>query len=329
MSPPTKDESKDNSVAADKADRSFSEKWTAALKAVSTPLLQPVLALAHHAATHPKVYIVGTILFSLGVMVLGIATNFTADTDDAIWTPQGARSVEHGSWVEDDSNFPKDTRAAVLILHRDGSNLLGTDGSRSTAATDDSLALESVTRMFEALDVVRATPRYDELCTTYSDYIHPTTGATTCQVVGIPTFWNDSTAVFAEQATSDEAVLAAMSSENYPFGGEVDREQIIGYNAFDATTGILNYGETYVTVVVLPTDGEDIDDSDDPKADSFTLDFEEDLIDRVLALQEQWAADPANTAGFRIEIIADRSFEDEFERAVTNGRFQLDLLLLE
>ena len=280
----------------------FSQKWTRTLQAFTKPMLKPILVMSDHAARNPKSYIIGTILLSFALMFIGFATNFTEETSDDIWSPQGSKPVEHNKWIDDDSNFPKDTRAAVVIVHRDGKNLFGDDGS---------LALESAKRMFEALDEIRETPRYDELCA-FSKYISPITNQTTCQIVSATTFWNDSTALFEEQALTNEDVLATMSAPFYPSGSEVDFDQIIGFNTFDENN-VLNSGKTYVSVVLLPPDKDDEDGSE-----AFSADFEEDMIDRLLDLQDKWKDERGND--FRVEIIAERSFEDEFSRAVTKGK---------
>lgn len=279
---------------------SFSQQWTRTLQSFTKPILKPFLALSHTAAMNPKITIVSVIVLSFGLMVLGMATNFTAETDDDIWTPQGSRPIEHGSWVEDESGFPVDSRTAVMVIHRDGKSLFGDDGS-------DELALESTKRLFESLDHFRNTPRFDELCA-LSDYVHPATNETTCQVVSATQFWNDSVAILETETTSNEEALIAMSEDHYPFGGVVDHDQIIGYNKFEAN--VLNDGLTYVTIVFLPPDKEDVEGSD-----SFSKDFEKDAVDRMLDLQDEWAAQEGND--FKIEIIVDRSFEDEFGRSLT------------
>ena len=103
-----------------------------------------------------------------------------------------------------------------------------------------------------------------------------------------------------------------MSAPFYPSGSEVDFDQIIGFNTFDENN-VLNSGKTYVSVVLLPPDKDDEDGSE-----AFSADFEEGMIDRLLDLQDKWKDERGND--FRVEIIAERSFEDEFSRAVTKGK---------
>ncbi|CAB9509581.1 Pick C1-like protein 1 [Seminavis robusta] len=292
-----------------------SRKWTKALQTITVPILKPFLAMSHFAATHPKIVIVGTIVFSIGIMALGVATNFTQETDDDIWSPAGSKPVEHGKWIDEESNFPKDARTAVMVLHRDGKGLFGAD------ETDTDMALESTKRLFESVDHFRNTPRYDELCA-MSGYIHPADDGSwtnTCQIVSATTFWNDNTTTFKSEATSDEVVLTAMSADRYPSGGAVDHDQLIGYNKF--TDNILTYGESYVTVIFLP-----VDKADDENSEAFSIDFEKDAIDRILELQEQWIAEEGND--YKVEIITGRSFEDEFGRSLTKDLPLLPLVFL-
>jgi Patched family len=282
-----------------------SQKWTRTLTAFTRPILKPILAMSHFSATYPKAVIVGTIMFSVGILLIGMFTNFTAETDNDIWTPEGSKPVIHGTWIKDESNFPKAARTAVFVLHRDGKGLFGED------ETDTSLALESTKRLFESVDVFRSTPRYDELCA-MSGYLHPSASndgnwTNTCQIVSATGFWNDSTAAFESEALSNEAVLATMSALSYPVGSIVDHNQIIGYNKF--SDGILSYGQSFVTVIFLP-----VDKVDDENSTAFSADFEKDAIDRILALQDKWALEGID---FKVEIMTERSFEDEFGRAMT------------
>ena len=83
----------------------------------------------------------------------------------------------------------------------------------------------------------------------------------------------------------------------------------------------MNYGQSYVTVLFLPPDKED-----DESSEAFSFDFEKDAVDRILDLQDKWKAEKDND--FRIEIIVDRSFEDEFGRALTGDLPLIPLVFL-
>ena len=98
-------------------------------------------------------------------------------------------------------------------------------------------------------------------------------------------------------------------------------------NKFDSS-GILNSGQTYVSVVLLPTDGEDVEDDNEAGKGAFTEDFEDLALDRMLALQAKWDADGGNPNNFRVEIISERSFEDEFTRSVTEDLPLLPIVFL-
>ena len=76
---------------------SFLRRWTKYLRGFSDPLLRPFLALSHHTATHLKTYLASIYVLSVGLMVIGLATNFTQETNDNIWTPKGSKTKEHGS----------------------------------------------------------------------------------------------------------------------------------------------------------------------------------------------------------------------------------------
>lgn len=90
-----------------------------------------------------------------------------------------------------------------------------------------------------------------------------------------------------------------MSEPTFPDGTPVSEDNIFGY-AIRGTDGILVSADSLTVFVHLPeTDGAE--------------NFESGALDFVLELDDQWQKEAGNS--FRIEIIADRSFEDEFTRA--------------
>ena len=79
----------------------FSEQWTRALQSFTTPLLTPILALSNHAATHPKTYMTSIIIFSVGIMLLGLSTNFTQEEAVENWNvPRGIKKPKPEPPVE-------------------------------------------------------------------------------------------------------------------------------------------------------------------------------------------------------------------------------------
>ena len=282
-----------------------SDKWTKMINKFMKPVLKVLLKVTHHAATNPKTYVVSIILVSLALMVIGLATNFQMATDEDVWTAQGTLSLKHGEWIDsEESGFPPDPRYAMIIVHRDGQNVLGDD------QVENELALEGVQRVLESLDVLRSTPMYSQLCV-QRDYTHPVTNETTCDIIGISEFWNHNTSLFDESVETNQDVVDAMSVKVFPSGRAVDFNQIIGYNECDngaitcTSGGILTYGKSYVTVVGLP--GKDALEDE-------AKEFEGDAIDNLKDLRKAWAAD--NNNNFQLEFLFYRSFEDEFMRSM-------------
>lgn len=273
------------------------------MQSFTKPMLLPFLFLSDNAARYPKLHIVSIIVFSIGILMTGVFTNFKEAADDGIWTPKSSRTLEHGRWINGESDFPSSPRGEMIIVHRDGKNLFGNDED------DTSLALQSIQKLFEALDQFRETPRYQELCQ-FSDYIDFYTNEKNCEIVGASGFWKDSTETFEAEATSNEAVLAAMSKDVYPYGGDVSLDQIIGFNRLD-DAGILEYGKSFVTMIQLPPQDDGVDNG------VFSEEFELDALNRMLELQDLWDADGSHD--YKVEIYMERSFEDEFTRAITAG----------
>jgi len=171
-----------------------------------------------------------------------------------------------------------------MVFHQDGSK--------------DILTQPQVERIFEAVDTVRNLPDYDAVCARSPDGV--------CDLHGVTKFWNSTASIFASQVTSDEDAVAAMSALTFPDDSTpVVLTDIMGNAVRDPNSMLLTEAQSYVVTIELPEDDED-------KDETITEDFEKKALDAILALDEKWQA---NTA-FRVEVIADRSFEDEFERAI-------------
>jgi hypothetical protein len=237
-------------------------------------------------AVNPKPTIIGAVTFAIGILVLGLFTNFSLDVDEEVlWTPRGSNPVKHMNWIDDESGFPSDSRSFVMVFHQDGeTGILGQD---------------QVSRIFTALDAVRTLQDYKKVCSA--------SPGGDCSISGVSKFWNNTAFIFQSTVTSDEEAIAAMSVLTYPDDNTpVSDNDILG-NAVRDETGLLQSAQSYLVVIAFPEDDEDSDDSP-------AKDFESGALDAILDLDKQWEADSGNA--FRIEVIADRSFPDEFERAV-------------
>jgi Niemann-Pick C1 protein len=159
------------------------------------------------------------------------------------------------------------------------------------------LGQESIGRTFEALDAFRSTAGYEELCALHE--------SEQCTIKSVTQFWNNSYDIFTAQISSDEEAILAMSASTFPDGTPVDHKAIIGKPEFDAD-GVLTSGELLSTTIDLPS----AEDGDPAES------FEDKALDVVLGLQSQWDNEEGNI--FSLEVTVERSFADEFTRAITN-----------
>lgn len=217
--------------------------------------------------------------------MVGLLTNFQMEAeDDAIWTPMNSRPLTHRDWLDDLSGFPEDPRYFFLTVHTNGGNVLGKAG---------------VDRVFTALDTVRETDGYSNLCNNTNDD-DDDDGPSSCSITAVTTFWDQSRDVFKRDVNDDEEAIATMSADYYPDGTKVDVPWILG-NSQEDETGTLTFAQLYIVRIDLP----DLEAAED---------FETVAIDNALDLKDAWETEPGNA--FRLEVVAERSFEDEFSRAV-------------
>jgi capsular polysaccharide biosynthesis protein len=64
--------------------KGFSARWTAFIRRGHVPILKALHGLAHFSAVHPKMTVCSVIALSVGLFILGIATNFTTNVDEDI-----------------------------------------------------------------------------------------------------------------------------------------------------------------------------------------------------------------------------------------------------
>lgn len=217
---------------------------------------------------------------SFVLVLIGLATNFRVIVDnDRLWTPQSAKSIQHMEWLENESGFPANVRKFFLYFHQNGENALGYD---------------QVRRIFHAVDAVRDLNGYADMC---SD---STNGNGVCTIHGVVDFFNESSALFEQQISTDEETIAALSQEVYPGGRPVSRNSIMGYPTADANNKLVSV-ESYMVLMEFP---------ETDKA----IDFEKEALDVILALNDEWQQDPSTS--FRVEVQAERSADDEFYRSI-------------
>jgi hypothetical protein len=185
---------------------------------------------------------------------------------------------QHSNWIDDESGFSKEKRVFIFTFHKQGGNVLGND---------------EMERVFEAFDSVLNLPGYDELCSK-NDYVDKD-GKTACEIEGVTKFWNSSSDLFKTSVSSDEETIAALSATEFPDGTPASPNKVFGHPQRDAD-GTLTNVHVYLLSILLP----DIDEAED---------FEEQALDVVLAMREDWANEAGND--FRMEVQAYRSFDDE------------------
>jgi len=267
-------------------DTTLSEKWTGMIQAIHVPIIAAIHGVTQMAAKNPKRTLSVIAVVSLFLLVVGLFTNFSVDVDeDKLWTPSGSRSLQHMDWIDNDSGFPEDTNNLLMFFHTNGDNVLGRD---------------EVSRIFEALDAVRAVENYDNMC--LESFYMNASGEKTCEIDGVVNFWGLDSALFEAEVSSDEEAIAAMSVPIFPNGSPVSESSILGNPRRDED-GLLTFAQSYTVIVKFPpTDAAET--------------FEDNVLDVLLDMRDEWSRDKDNT--LVLEVTADGSFSDEFERAIIN-----------
>lgn len=257
----------------------FSATWTSLVVKFRAPFDSIIKRLAIVSATNPKMTIALVVLVSLGLMGGGLATNFRLEVDEnTLWTPQDSFPSQHLEWINEESGFPVAPRQFNLFFHQNGDSLINR---------------EQVSRVFQAVDTVRSLPGYDSVCQRWP------TG--TCQVAGITNFWDNNSTLFEEGTASDDDIAQLFSADAFPDGTPTIGGLLVGKAVYE--DGLLTSAQSMTVSISLP---EDLDDT------TATADFEELAVNAILDLDEGWTSD----SPFRVEVFAERSFADEFQRSI-------------
>ena len=167
-------------------------------------LLKWVVAISCHASKYPKRYIAGITFLSFALAGIGLATNFEIKYNhEEIFTPIGSLPAKHGEWLYERSGFEDDSELA-LVIHANGDSVLNMD---------------AMLRTFQALDVVRNTPGYDELCKT-SDYIG-LDGEPECWIWSPTQFWDHDVNKFMNEIKQQYDLVFTVSQPEFLDGTPV------------------------------------------------------------------------------------------------------------
>ena len=263
----------------------FSQRWTKFIKAVTFPILEGIQKLTRASALNPKITISTVVLISVGVLVIGLFTGFELVTDEGLlWTPTGSYPSVHSKWIDEKSGFPIESRDMVFVFHAGGAN--------------DILTKENGMKIFQVIDAITTLPDYDAVCARDA--------SGTCPKSGVTKFWNHSSSIFETSVASDQDYIEQISILTYPDDGTpVSVDDIFGNAQRDPSSGLLTSAQSYVVTIQFPEDA----DGDTVSSEE----FESKALDVVFDFQEQW-----KNEAFKVETFAERSFSDEFERAIVS-----------
>ena len=265
----------------------WKDRWANFVKRIGDAIAFLVTALAMMAARNPYLCIFSTVLVSLVLVGAGCYFNFTLVVDNIeLWPPGESFSVTQQDWLYEVSDFNYEYRFVDMIVHADGNNVLSQEG---------------IARVFDAMSVIQDTSDYQQGCH-WADLVGDANRVGECHIHSVSQFWNDSFAVFEDDVQTDTDALTALTAGRFPSGQAVDLARIVGNPEFDAN-GTATYAESFLVEFDLPWSYE-------------TPDFEWEALTALHALQEEWNSEEGNM--YRLEIVAFRSYEDEFMRAIVS-----------
>ena len=254
--------------------------WSRSTDSARHIISKILVSLSSHAARNPKTYITIIPLLSSALLGIGFLTNFRLELDQSeVYPPFNSRSVQHKNYFENpNSEWPKPGRRFYLLVHADGDNVLRRDAFR---------------QVFKAIDIVKETPGYTEICSK-GNYMDPyMENLKTCEISSITRFWENNLTVFDNEIESDESLYRAVSNLTYFDGTPVDFEVLFGSPDIDHIRGLF-------TIIYIPDTNQ-------------TKKFEEDVVKNIFALQAQLKDQNATV---KVEVLAKRSYNDEYLRSI-------------
>ena len=324
---------------------SFPEIWTTAVEALSLPIKRVILALTHHAATHPYLYVVGIIIVSLGIVTIGFQTNFYMESNEnELWKPIGSQVAKEGEWVSlwDDSNewtfFDEPEAQRRLMASPDVVRRLqqnkkhhrqlmeeGGQGDGNLYITailhqngDNVVTKEGATRLFDIHQVVIETPGYSEYCAEFGAAKQCPNGLEfVCSQYEIPV--GEDAPMTCERFGPTGFFLNNLDNFNERATSDEEVQEAMSINIFPGAAERFSLKN----IIAWP----EFDDrghlvSGISYTTVFVLDSGvggEDLsrnaVDRLLALRDKWANDDSYNS-YSLELFATTGFPDEFQRGI-------------
>ena len=260
----------------------MSQKWTKLINGFRRPIMRVLHFITGKSAANPKICITITTVLSLALIVIGVMTNFNVDVDeDRLYTPLGSLPLQYSSWIKEESGFPKIERDSIVYIHANGANIVD-KGATQTA--------------MEIVDLILTNEEIQSFCREKGSV-----PGEDCYMSGIGDFFNNSLAIFNEVVQTDADAVAAISGPKFPDGRTVERRQVFGTPVVVNNT--LESAKTQLVFFSIP-------DEDG------ALDIEQLVIDLLTPIKE--AADADQNSPYRVDFFVQRSFSDEFTRAIVD-----------
>lgn len=263
---------------------SLGQKWTTFLHKIRRPLQSSLVQLAMLSARNPWTTIAIACLLSVGLIVIGLFTNITFESDDGVlFTPFHAIPSDHQKWINEESDFPALLREQNVLLHNKGANIM--EDCRGC-----------VSKAFDVLETLEGLEGFDAICQTKTN---------PCPWSGITQFFNNSREVYEDaNFQSNEDCLAALSVPFFPNGELVLTTKVFGLPTFDEATSMLTSAQSIFFILGFPPDEDTVD---------AVVDLETKAIDALVEVADKWEKDGASPFTI-LEQFNESSFSLEFGR---------------
>lgn len=267
-------------------------QWYSCMEHIHNAIRAAVVLLSKHASTYPMAYICIMSLLSFGLLGAGFATNFQVISDESeLFAVYDSQMTKRREWYEDpNTGWPIETRNLPIIVHKDG---------------DDVYTRDTFRHVFEAIDIVKSTPGYEQVCN-QGNYIDPfiTSSSSSndnndikydCQILSVARFWDYNLTLFDESIKDDEDLFVKLFILTYGYDRPKD------YQFVFATDNIFkNPVKSLFTNILIINTGDQ------------TLQVEKGIIENLSTFRNQLSENSSS----KIEFVSKRSFSDELLRAI-------------